>query len=125
MVALLWMCSRSGRVGSGVGYSDIFIHLYVCSGQFFGFKILNFNIFGVFRKTNIFFWYEDFVDIYIYIYIFFFFFFWGGGGGSSQNWTVLRGHFYAFYGLFFMPRYDFLITVKATPHECVIRTGQP
>ena len=26
-----------------------------------------------------------------------FFFFWGGGGGgSSNNWTGLRGHFYAF-----------------------------
>ena len=40
--------------------------------------------------------------------IFFFFFFGGGGGyqdfvdiflGSSQNWTIFRGHFYAFYGL--------------------------
>ena len=28
-----------------------------------------------------FFWYEDFVDIF---------------GGSSQNWTIIRGHFYAF-----------------------------
>ena len=66
MVALLWMCSRSGRVGSGVGYSDICIHLYVCSGQFFGFKILNYNTFGVFRKTNIFLGYE------------------GGGGGHHK-----------------------------------------
>ena len=36
---------------------------------FWGFKILNFNIFGVFRKMNIFF-------------LFLFFFFWGGGGGG-------------------------------------------
>ena len=33
-------------------------------GSFFKFKILNFNIFGVFRKMNIFFGYEDFVDIF-------------------------------------------------------------
>ena len=27
-------------------------------------------------------------------------------GGSSQNWTsILRGHFYAFYGLFLWSRY--------------------
>ena len=24
-----------------------------------------------------------------------------------------------------VPLYDFLVTVKAAPHECVIRTGQP
>ena len=46
-----------------------------------GLKIWNFNILGVFRKMNIFWGYEDFVDIF---------------GGSSQNWTILRGHFYAF-----------------------------
>ena len=34
---------------------------------------------------NIFGGYEDFVDIFL---------------GSSQNWTILRGHFYAFSGLF-------------------------
>ena len=39
----------------------------------------------VFRKINIFLGYEDFVEI-----------FWG----SSQNKTIFRGHFYAFYGLF-------------------------
>ena len=27
-------------------------------------------------------------------------FFFGGGGGSSQYWTIFRGHFYAFKGLF-------------------------
>ena len=32
--------------------------------------------------------------------------FWGGGGGgSSHNWTILSGHFYAFYGLFFRSRH--------------------
>ena len=25
--------------------------------------------------------------------------------GSSQNWTIFRGHFYAFYGLFLRSRY--------------------
>ena len=30
------------------------IHTYVGSSHFFGFKILNFNIFGVVRKMNIF-----------------------------------------------------------------------
>ena len=39
---------------------------------------------------NIFFGYEDFVDISL---------------GSSQNWTVFRGHFYAYYRLFRMSRY--------------------
>ena len=54
-------------------------------GLFFGgFKILNFNIFGGFKKSlgN-----EYFVDI---------FFFGGGGGGSPQNWPILMGHFHAF-----------------------------
>ena len=65
--------------GGGGGYSDIFIH--VGSGHFFWFKILSFNIFGGFQKNEYFWGYEDFVDI-----------FWG----SSQNWTIFRGHFYAF-----------------------------
>ena len=38
-------------------------------GSFFGFKILNFNIFGGFQKNKYFFEHEDFVDIF---------------GGSSQ-----------------------------------------
>ena len=68
-------------------------------GSFFfggggGVRILNFDIFGGFQKNKyFFFWgwgYQNFVDIF-----FFFFFFWGGGG-SSQNWTIFRGHFYAF-----------------------------
>ena len=67
------------------GYED-----FVGSGHFLGFKILNFNIFGVFRKMNIFWGNEDFVDI-----------FWR----SSRNWTILRGHLYAFQGLFLRSRY--------------------
>ena len=35
-----------------------------------------------FQKNEYFFGYVDFVDIF---------------GGSSQNWTIFRGHFYAFW----------------------------
>ena len=56
---------------------------------FWGFKILNFNIFWGFQKN------EYFLGIKM-LWIFFFFFFFGGGGGSSQYWIILRGHFYAF-----------------------------
>ena len=44
---------------------------------------------GVFRKINIFLGYENFVDIF---------------SGSSQNWTIFRGQFYAFYGIFLRSR---------------------
>ena len=36
----------------------------VDSGYFWGFKILNFNIFAGFKKTEYFLGYEDFVDIF-------------------------------------------------------------
>ena len=69
-----------------------YFHTYVGSGHFWGFEILNFNV---------------------CVFFFFFFFFVGGGGGvkkwiflgmeilwiffgSSQNWTIFRGHSYAF-----------------------------
>ena len=48
-----------------MGYSDIYFHTYVGSGYFFGFKILNFNIFWGFQKND-------------------FFFF--GGGGNKILW---------------------------------------
>ena len=51
---------------------------------------MNFDIFWGFQKNEYTFGYEDFVDI-----------FWG----SSQNWAIIRGHFYAFYGLFLRSRY--------------------
>ena len=41
-------------------------------GSFFGFKILNFNIFYGFSEKIIFFWVRRFCG--------YFFFFWGGGG---------------------------------------------
>ena len=50
-------------------------------GSFLVLKILNFNIFFGFQINKYFWGYKDFVDI-----------FWG----SSQNWTILRGHFYVF-----------------------------
>ena len=49
--------------GGGGGYSYIYM-AYVASGYFWGFKILNFNIFGDFQKTEYFWGYEDFVDIF-------------------------------------------------------------
>ena len=61
---------------------DTLIFSYILRfGSVFGFKILNFNIFGGFQKNTYFWGYEDFVDSFL---------------GSSQNWTILRGHFYAF-----------------------------
>ena len=41
-----------------------YFHAYVGSVHFFGFKILNFNIFGGFLKNKYFLGYEDFVDIF-------------------------------------------------------------
>ena len=58
----------------GGGGTLIFSHIRTL-GLFFWFKILNFNIFGVFRKMNI------FLDMKI-LRIFF--------GGSSQNWASFR-----------------------------------
>ena len=49
-------------------------------GHFGGFKILNFNIFEGFQKK----------EYYLGVKIL------GIFWGSSQNWTIFRGHFYAF-----------------------------
>ena len=60
-----------GGCPSGGGGGGTLIFSYIRRLElFFGFKILNFNIILVFRKMNIFWGYEDFVDIF---------------GGSSQN----------------------------------------
>ena len=61
---------HGGRGGGNL----IFSHIRRL-GLFFGFKILNFNNYWVFRKMNI------FLDMKI-LWIFF--------GGSSQNWASLR-----------------------------------
>ena len=71
-----------GGGGGGGGYSN------VGSAGIFWFKILNFNIFGGFQFNEYFWGYEDFVDIFFF------------GWGSSQNRTIFRGHFSAFWGLF-------------------------
>ena len=47
--------------GGGV---NLYFHAYVGLGYFGGFKILNFNIFGDFLKTEYFWGYEDFMDIF-------------------------------------------------------------
>ena len=74
---------KSG-VGGGGGYSDI---SYIRRlGPFFGVKILNFNIFGGFQENEYLFGMKNFL-------------------GSSQNWTIFRGYFYAFSGLFLRSRY--------------------
>ena len=67
---------KSGSPGGGGGGGSTLIFSHIRRlGPFFGFKILNFNIFWGFQKMNIFLGYVDFVDI-----------FWG----SSQNWASLR-----------------------------------
>ena len=48
----------------GGGWVLLYFHAYVGSGYYWGFKILNFNIFGGFQKTEYFWGYEDFVDIF-------------------------------------------------------------
>ena len=50
-------------------------------GLFFWVQNFEFQLFLGFQKNEYFWGYEDFVDS-----------FWG----SSQNWTIFRGHFYAF-----------------------------
>ena len=42
----------------------LYFHAYVGSGYFGGFKILNLNIVGGFQKTEYFWEYEDFVDMF-------------------------------------------------------------
>ena len=72
-MAFSWRADVQG--GGGLWY----FHTYVGSSYFWGFKILNFNIFWVFRKMKIV-WGMKIVWL----------FFVGGGGGSSQKWASLR-----------------------------------
>ena len=72
---------RGGGGGRGGGGTLTFSYIRRLGPFFLGFKILNFNIFLGFQKNKYFFGYENFVDIFL---------------GSSQNWTIFRGHFYAF-----------------------------
>ena len=64
---------QSTSQGGGGGGRGTLIFSYIHRlGSFLGFKIVNFNIFGVFQKMSIF-WGMKILWIY-------FFFFWGGGG---------------------------------------------
>ena len=56
------MCVCGGGGGEGGGGAEIFIYIRRL-GPFWGFKILNFNIFWGFQKYQYFWGYEDFVDI--------------------------------------------------------------
>ena len=67
---------------SGCKEGGTLIVSYICRLlPFLGFKILNYNILGVFRKMNSF----GGMNILWLILL-----------GSLQNWTRFRGHFYAF-----------------------------
>ena len=50
-------------------------------GPFLGVQNFEFRYFLGFQKNKYFLGYENVVDIFL---------------GSSQNWTIFRGHFYAF-----------------------------
>ena len=75
MFVLLYNTVYAWGGGGGGGILRYF-HVYIGWGHFWGFKILNFIILGVFRKINI------FGDTKIL--------------GSSQYWTISRDHFYTF-----------------------------
>ena len=59
-------------------------------GSFFGVQNFEFQYFLGFQKN------KNFLGMNI-LWIFFF--------GSPQNWTIFRGRFYAFYGIFLRSRY--------------------
>ena len=68
--------------GGGAGGGELLwiFYTYVGSGYFFGFKILNFNIFLCFQKNEYFLVYGDFVDVF----------------GVTTKLAYIQGHFYAF-----------------------------
>ena len=70
----------SPRGGGGGGGTLVFSYIRRL-GSFFGVQKFEFKYFLGFQKNEFFWGYGDFVDI-----------FWG----SSQNWTIFRGHIYAF-----------------------------
>ena len=57
------MCVCVWGGGGEGGRAEIFIYIYVGWDHLWGFKILNFNIFGGFQKYHYFWGYENFVDI--------------------------------------------------------------
>ena len=69
-----WASMLESPGGGGGGGVLWYFNTYVGSGHsFFGFKILNFNIFGGFQINEYFLGYEDFL-------------------GSSRNWTIISIH---------------------------------
>ena len=70
--------------GGGGGRGSLIISYIRRLGLFFGVQNFEFQYFLGFQKTEFFWGYEDFGDIFF------------GGGRSSQSWTIFRGHFYAF-----------------------------
>ena len=75
--------------GGGGGGGTLILSCIHRFGTFFGLKLLNLNIFRVFRTMNIFGGFQN--NEY----------FWG----SSQNLAIFRGHSYAFWGLFLRSRF--------------------
>ena len=69
--------------GGGGGGTLIFSHIRRL-GPFFGFKILNFNIFWGFQKNEYFWGYEDFVAIFWGVITKFF-------KVKVQNWDIFLG----------------------------------
>ena len=67
--------------GGGVGVVLRFFYIHIGLADFFGFKILNFNIF---------------LFYFILFYLFIIFFFWGGG--RLENMTIFGG--WRFWGIF-------------------------
>ena len=76
--------------GGGGGGGTLIFHTYVGSGHFWWVQNFEFQYFWAFQKNKYVLGYEDFVDIFLRL---------------LQNWTIFRGHFYAFYGLFLRSRY--------------------
>ena len=68
------MLNWTGTGGRGGGWGPLKFSCIRRLGSFWGFKVLNFNIFGGFQNNWYFFGYEDFVDIFwghhkIWLYI--------------------------------------------------------
>ena len=74
----------------------LMFYTYVGSVHLWGFEILNFNFFGGSQK-NEYFWGMKILRIFL---------------GSSQNRTIFRGHFYAFYATAITPPIDLIISSK-------------
>ena len=67
--------------GGGGGEGTLILSYIRRLGSIFWVQYFEFQYFWGFQKNEYFGGHEDFVDFF---------------GGSSQNWTIFRGHFYAF-----------------------------